>query len=333
MAVEIDESKLSTMGMEELQKLEDAVAADEAGAAAPEVPAAPQQPAVASETVPPVPAASATPAAAVPPAEPSAAPAPAPAEDLAKHIAPPSKWAAERHEKRQLRMQLEETAAKAQKADQLEGDLNTLKAEMDQLRQTLQDKGVVSLPKDPTANLTPEKIEAIRDEFGDELADMFTATVAVLKQQAAPSTATAPAAPAPAQAPAEGVDPELLKAIDANDELSYWQENSPALWSRAVAKDSQLLADPAYAQLPYADRFAKVVEAVKTDVTTATTGAPTQMAGIPASLTGAAGVAPPAAGNTALDQMQAIADPAKQMAFYNAQPQKVRDQVDIALNI
>jgi len=32
------------------------------------------------------------------------------------------------------------------------------------------------------------------------------------------------------------VDPDLLKAIDNNDELSYWRENSPALWARAVAR-------------------------------------------------------------------------------------------------
>jgi len=91
---EIDE--IREMTPEQMQALEDKMVADEAVAAVES--SAPKEAETPKE----------------PPAETP------PEEDLTKHIAPPSKWAAERHAKRELQRQLEETKAKAEKADVLE---------------------------------------------------------------------------------------------------------------------------------------------------------------------------------------------------------------------
>ena len=352
MAVEIDSAKINEMSLEQMRALGDQLVAEEAGAAVAQTPTPQEPPAPQASTTPPAepgttPAEQAAPAAASPaPASPAPGeqPAAAPAakdEDLTKHIAPPSKWAAERHAKKELQRQLEETQAKAAKADVLESTVNQLKDELTAIKTAIQDKGIklTGSVKDPAAAFTPEKMGEIRTEFGDELADM----IEILKAQAitpaaqAPTGQPAPAAPAATAAPAQpSVDPELIKAIEANDELSYWQENSPALWSRAVAKDGEMLANPEYAKLPYADRFAKVVESVKHDVmqgATKTPGAQDGNSPPAASLSGAPGVPVQSHGNDPLSQMEAITDPTKQMAFYNSQPQKVRDEIDKALGI
>ena len=344
MAVDISSAKINKMSLEQMRELEDQLVAEEAGAAVAQTPT-PQEPAAPqASTTPPAepgttPAEQAAPAAAAPGEQPVAAAPAAKDEDLTKHIAPPSKWAAECHAKKELQRQLEETQAKAAKADVLESTVNQLKDELTAIKTAIQDKGI-KLPgsvKDPAAAFTPEKMEEIRTEFGDELADMIEILKAQAIKPAAPATTGQPetAVKPPAQTRTEEVDPELLKAIEANDELSYWQENSPALWSRAVAKDGEMLTDPAYAKLPYADRFAKVVESVKNDIMQGATKPGAQAGNAPPapSLSGAGGVPIPSNGNDPLSQMEAITDPAKQMAFYNSQPQKVRDEIDKALGI
>lgn len=337
MPVEIGE--VNEMNLEQMQKLEDQLVAEEAGV----IPAVAPVPA---EPKPGEPPATVVPPAAVPPVEPSPAPAatPPPADDLTKHISPPSKWAAERHEKRQLQRDLEETKAKAEKAEVLEGELGKLRADFDFLKTAITQGGIKmpNNPANPAEAFTPEKIEEIRNEFGDELADMMVAASAILKTQVVPPTPASQAQPPPAPAPAAvpppatQVDPNLLKAIDDNDELSYWQEHSPALWQRAVAKDAEMLSDKSYASLSYQDRFAKVVESVKNDVVTGATGKPPagQQDGDlpPTSLTGAPGVGSQT-NNSVLSQFESIADQAKQIAFYNALPVAKRDEIDKALGI
>lgn len=341
MPVQIDNVNL--MSVDEMQKLEDQLVAEEAGvtpavAPVPAEPVAPKEGDMPAkvELVPAVPSVEQPPApAAVQP----------PAEDLTKHISPPSKWAAERHEKRQLQRDLEETKAKAEKAEVLEGELGKLRADFDFLKTAIEQGGIKlpNNPANPAEAFTPEKIEAIRNEFGDDMADMMVAASAILKTQAippAPAPRTqappTPATPAATPPPAQQVDPSLLKAIDDNDELSYWQEHSPALWQRAVAKDAELLNDKSYASLSYQGRFAKVVESVKNDVVTGATGKPP--AGQqgedlpPTSLTGAPGVGSQT-NNSALSQFESIADPVKQMAFYNGLPVAKRDEIDKALGI
>jgi hypothetical protein len=299
---EIDE--IREMTPEQMQALEDKMVADEAVAAtegsAPKEVETPKEP----------------------PAETP------PEEDLTKHIAPPSKWAAERHAKRELQRQLEETKAKAEKAEVLENEVGQLKTELEQIKAAIQDKGIISKSFDPAAVFTDEKIEEIRNEFGDELADMLKATSEILKASTKPEVVTVTQ---PEANPT--VDPDLLKAIDNNDELSYWRENSPALWARAVAKDDELLAVPEYAQLSYPERFAKVVELVKNEVMEGAKRPDETTAEMPPSLSGAPGVPSQSTGTNALDRMLAIDDSKAQMKFYNSLPEKQRDEIDRALNI
>ena len=150
------------------------------------------------------------------------------------------------------------------------------------------------------------------------------------------TTATAvPAAPAAQPATETQVDPLLLKAIDENDELSYWQENSKPLWSKAIAMDSALLADPEYAKLSYSERFVKVVESVKAEVTKGATPGKldTKVDDPPESLSGSGGIAPIPDNNDALTRVLAAPNPEAQLKIYNALPQDDKDKVDMALNI
>jgi hypothetical protein len=355
MAVEIEVEKLEGMTQAELEKLEDeTVAADGEN---------PDDVAPASQATPKAadPAKDAEPAAGEvdkggeaqsPKTEAGIDPAAAPTadDDIAKHVSPPSKWAEERRAKRELSTRVEEAETKAAKTDVLQKELDDLKGELDWMKTAIQSKGV-TLPETPLEVFNPEKITEIRDEYGDEIADMFQATAAILAKQAvgavsspapaadpAPADPPAPAAasPAPAAAPAEPTaDPALLKAIDDNDELSYWQENSAPLWAKAIAKDNEMLKDPAYASLPYAERFAKVVETVKTDVTNSAdvnlnASDPNKP---PESLSDSGGIAPTPIANDALEKILAADDPNVQMKLYNALPQNQKDEVDKALNI
>lgn len=54
---------------------------------------------------------------------------------------------------------------------------------------------------------------------------------------------------------------EIQSAIDANPTLAGWQTaEDQSMWDRAAKFDQVLRADPLYANKPFADRFAKVVE-------------------------------------------------------------------------
>ena len=274
-------------------------------------------------------------------------------DELVKHVSPPSKWAEDRRAKRELSTRLDEAETKAARADVLEEELTTIKAELDWMKTAIQAKGV-TLPETPLEVFSEDRITEIRDEFGDELADMFQGTAAILQKQvdakapakvdsdtkaepapaAAAAATPAPAAPVAQPATETQVDPLLLKAIDENDELSYWQENSQPLWDKAIAMDSALLADPGYANLSYTERFAKVVESVKADVTKGAVTTPSADPNKPPeSLSDSGGVAPTPNTNDALEKILATDDPEAQMKIYSGLSQSQKDEVDKALNI
>jgi hypothetical protein len=257
-------------------------------------------------------------------------------DDLTKHVSPPSKWAEQRHAARQMREQLEAAEAKAARTDQLQEEFNALKEEIEALKASVQGGGSDGIPENPLDVFDDEKIEEIREDFGDEIANMFKATAAMLQkeqdgkqQQAAPSADDNPGQNDP------DVDPDLLSAIEDNNELSYWQEKSPQLWERAVKMDEELLKDPDYEKLSFSKRIAKVVERVKADVM-ATAQKPGKTdsgnSDIPESMPGSAGVVPPATTNNDLDRILA-ADPEKQAEIYQGLSPAARDEVDKALNI
>jgi hypothetical protein len=268
--------------------------------------------------------------------------APVPGEDeITKHVSPPSKWAEDRRAKRDLQTQLDEVTAQAAKSDGLETELGEVKAQLDWMKTAIQSKGL-DLPSAPIDVFNDEKIEEVRSEFGDELADMLKATAVMLAKQN-PAVVTPdvikPDTPAPvaeviAPVAAPVADPALMKAIDDNDELAYWKENSQPLWDKAVATDASLLLDPAYAGLPYAERFAKVVEAVKLEVTTkATPEQKSEEGKPPESLSDSGGVAPTPISNDVLEKILSADNPDAQLKIYDSLSQAQKDEVDKALNI
>lgn len=58
---------------------------------------------------------------------------------------------------------------------------------------------------------------------------------------------------------------QILEAVDANPTLRAWRASpDQTLWQEATRLDKVLRGSPAYADVPFADRFAKVVELTQT---------------------------------------------------------------------
>jgi len=351
MAPNIEVEKLEDMSQEELMSLEDETAGadgDEPGETPPaSEPKSPDQPADKG----------ATPEdggeegdGAKSPDEPAADPDTDPPdggdEDLTKHVSPPSKWAEERRAKRELKTKLEAAEGQAAKNEGLEQELTDVKSQLEWMKTAIQSKGV-ELPESPLDVFSEERLTEVRDEYGDELADMFQATAAILQKNAGSSApvpakatpevkpeATPAATPAAEPAAAPQVDEAMMEAIDSNDDLAYWRENSAPLWEKAVATDNKLLADPATAKLSYEERFAKVVQMVKEEVTSnASEGVDTPSGKPPESLSGSGGETPQVNNNDALTKILATDNPVDQMKMYDKLSQDQKDEVDKALDI
>ncbi|RLB91960.1 MAG: hypothetical protein DRH10_00590 [Deltaproteobacteria bacterium] len=255
-------------------------------------------------------------------------------DEVIRHVSPPKKWAAKRVKQRELKKSLEEANQRASKADDLQAEVTTLKDELASIKEIMASKGM-DFPKDDDGNpFSDEKIEEIRDEYGDDLADMMAAAAEIVssagKQQQVDTNAD--------KGEQEALDPDFMTAIDDNDELTYWKENSPVLWERAVKADDEFLdADPEYQKLSYAERFKKVVESVKNDVLQ-NNNAKVRDSGdggndIPLSLSGSGGGLHNTETNSAVERVLAVNDPDKQIELYNSLPEQDRDAVDIALGI
>lgn len=283
------------------------------------------------------------------PPTPKPAPEPAAAEagdDVQEHITPPSKWAQQRREKAELKREAEELRSKAEKADQLENELQELRGKFEWIETAMKTKGV-EIPKDPLDMVSEDKIADIREEHGDDMADLIVAFKAQFDRLSpkAPTPPAAdppaaeptqpPAAPAAETPPAEpaGVNPAVLEAIDNNDSLSWWREKSPVLWKRAVEMDESLSKDPEYLALSFDDRYAKVVEEVKKAVQKPASIPKPDRDSPPANLSGSGGVVPAPTENEALRKLEAMSDPDAQMKYYESLPESLRDEVDKALNI
>jgi len=267
-------------------------------------------------------------------------------DDPVKHISPPSKWAAERQRRRELKAELDAAREKAAMAEQMEAELAELKDKLNWIEQTVERKGI-DLPDGPMEAFSDENINEIRDEYGDELADMMAAAAMIIKRQGGDNPGKAMPDPEPEPAPGEKettsaaqpndemVNRAISEAIESNDDLSYWREKSPALWKLAVEKDDQLLKDPEYQKLSFEERFEKVVTEVKQDIKGGTGKAQPDQAEMPDSLTGAQGAAPAVNdnNNNALNKILSTDDPDKQLELYNRLSESERDEVDKALNI
>lgn len=278
-------------------------------------------------------------------------------EDISKHVSPPSKWAAQRAAKRELQTELDQASEKAAKADVLETELMQLKGELESIKEQLEKQGI-SFSLEPDNAFSKEKLAEVRDEYGDELADMMEAAAAVIasKQPGEPAaehkgkTEANDGAVPREQTPSQEGKPddyqELEKALDANESLVWWRSlynsdnpNDPKniLWDKAVAQDKEFLNDPEYVKLSYGDRFNKVVEtvsaAVERDAKSGKDGGDVAKTVVmPSSLSGNSGAARSEGSMDALDKVLA-ADTDKQIDIYNSLSEAERDKVDMALDI
>lgn len=226
------------------------------------------QPAAAPAPAP----AAAAPAAAPAPAESSAAPAAAPAQAIedsrvdgvatadGKRIIPYAvlqqsraqaqalreEAEAARQETENLRQQLE--AAKRKDGGGGNDDLATRAAKAPE---TLSAEDLAELEQDyPSLSKALKALAATQAQV-QALAGSMTAAPAPAAAAPAPARAPAPAAPTNA-------DEEFDSAIAASPLISKWMSASGPEWGRAVAIDKILAADPTTANLPLAERFAKV---------------------------------------------------------------------------
>lgn len=212
-----------------------------------------QAPAVAAAPAP----VAATPAPAPAPAESSQAPAAAPAPNElervdgiatvdGKRVIPYAVLQNTRQEARQLReengrLQQELEAARTKAA----GDGN----------QALVDRAA-SAPE----TLTEAELAELEQDYPalSKAMKILSATQAqVQKLASAPAPAPAPAAAAPVP-PANHPDEEFDSAIAASPLISKWMTEQGPEWDRAIAIDNVLREDPRTANLPFAERFAKV---------------------------------------------------------------------------
>ena len=251
-----------------------------------------------------------------------------PKEDLTKHISPPSKWAAQRQAAREAK----ETNTKFEAINK---EYDLLKQENEWLKSQAQSKGV-DTSVTPQDILSPEKIAAVREEFGDDMADMFQAVRSLqgVKTTAVDPVATEQPVTTPTVTP-DATNDAMNSAISDNDDLAYWQENSSSLWDRAVAVNQQYLRDPEYVKLPFDARFRYVVDRVKTDVVEeAKEKSPEQQAvdiKPPESLSGA-GSAPTIENKESVDKILDM-NPDDQAKAYNSMSESERDEIDTALGI
>jgi len=249
-------------------------------------------------------------------------PEPTPQPDITEHISPPSKWAAQRQALRESKVALA-------KAETMQTTNDSLTAEVEWLKSQLTSKGA-DAALSPADLLSPEKIAAVREEHGDELADMFQAVRAIQGVKV-----KAPDPIPPNAESAKPLDTSMDDAIADNDELAYWQHNSPELWDRAVAMNDAYLKDPSYAKLSYEERFYHVVKQVKTDVVEeAKSKAPStpESSGTPPDSLSGAGSSPTATEKSSVDKVLE-ATPEEQTKLYNSLSEAERDKVDVALGI
>ncbi len=256
-------------------------------------------------------------------------------EEITKHISPPSKWAAQRQALRESKTLLEEN-------ERINEELEELKLRASWVESQAQAKGV-DTTKTPADILSPEKIANVREEYGDELADMFQAVRGLngqginnIPKQAVPEDQNQH--PAQQPIPQYSVDEtaEMQRAISDNDDLSYWQQHSKALWDKAVETNEQFLKDPGYVALSFNERFQYVVNKVQSDALelakTTTPGKQKEDSGLPPESLSGKGSAPTITDNNSIDRIL-DASPADQAKIYAGLSEAERDKVDMELGI
>lgn len=172
-----------------------------------------------------------------------------------KHTIPYSVLEAEREANRQLREQLEAqqntNAELSQKAQQNENAIANVTAQLE--AKGLDTDSMFANPDE----LSAEQWKEIEDDYGP-LGKMMKTLIA---NQQAMTNQTTEQQPAQASAPEEN---PVVTAINANPDLSTWQNKDPDRWAYVVQMDEQLKGDPDWVNKSLDERFAHAAKLTKT---------------------------------------------------------------------
>lgn len=161
--------------------------------------------------------------------------------------------------------------AERQKAAQAKAELAEMKAEIDNLRKSMNE----TAPKEETKSAkveTPEHIQAkaekLREDWGDEIADQFLRTYeleSMVSQQAEIIKQLNERADTRDAVEKRTEEQQIQDAIDNSPEMVEWQSDVDSPWyQRAVRMDAMLQeTDPTYAAMNWHDRFQVLPSKVK----------------------------------------------------------------------
>ncbi|ENA1773819.1 hypothetical protein ABF237_002500 [Yersinia ruckeri] len=160
-----------------------------------------------------------------------------------QHVIPYDVLVAERAEKHRLAGSNQQTAT----------ELAEAKRQLAALTRQINSAGMQPVPLPEKAQITPEQINDIRDDFPG-MAAMFDTLVQKIDylQQGQP----AQAANQPSGSP-------VADAMNAVPDLKSWQDQDPDRFTLAVHIDSTLQNDPAWKDKPLTERFAEVAKRTK----------------------------------------------------------------------
>ncbi|MNG55944.1 hypothetical protein D3C79_140160 [compost metagenome] len=134
-------------------------------------------------------------------------------------------------------------------------ELEQTKRQLQMLTQQVNQAGLTPAKLPEEAQITPEQLAKIRDEFPD-LSGVFETLVQKIDylQKANPGVQPAPI---------ESTGNPVTDALKATPELEGWQSADPDRFSLAVHLDEKLQADPAWKDKPLTERFNEVVKRTK----------------------------------------------------------------------
>lgn len=159
---------------------------------------------------------------------------------------------------------LEQTRERLRQQEQANAQLQEQLAAAAQRADPQGSNALVQRAQDDPNSLTPAELEELAADYPSlakplQLLQRMNAQMAELARRPAAQAAPAPQpAQAPAAAPSVAPEEELDMAIAANPLIGQWMTAKGKEWDRARAIDRTLAADPDYANVPIAERLAKV---------------------------------------------------------------------------
>lgn len=148
-----------------------------------------------------------------------------------------------------------ESRRNAESQQRASNELEQTKRQLQMLTQQVNNAGLTPVKLPEEAQITPEQLAKIRNEFPD-LSGVFETLVQKIDylQKANPGAQPAPV---------ESTGNPVTDALKATPELEGWQTADPDRFSLAVHLDEKLQSDSAWKDKPLTERFSEVVRRTK----------------------------------------------------------------------